>query len=264
MAIRLQKLSEEAERQDMPLRRKQGPVSVATVRYLIEAGEEARLIPDEHGNTPLHMAIAVGSNSEIMRHLIETCTPAVATHTDCAKTREKPHGSVFLMPNKDRCTPLHLAMKNPWYTVPPTDIMRPCPQAMLAKDNNGCTPMHLLMSAFFPHIKLEDAIQLVQMQPEVLLAQDNAGCTPLHTLLKNISENKQREMEPVWQQRIIRLLTGVAPGLLTQDQTKQLMGLVDSANLTPLQFYMQKFRKRDGFCHFEVAGRELQHAQACP
>ena len=83
------------------------------------------------------------------------------------------------------------------------------------------------------------------------------------TALKNISAYKHQEMQADWQQGIVRHLTGVTPGLLTRDQTKLLMGLVDGANLTPLQYYLENFRNRGGLYHFCVAGRELGRAHAC-
>ena len=247
MAIRQQRRSEHIKMQDLQPHHKESSLSVETVHYLIDAGEMALLMPDKHGNTPLHLAIAVESNAEIMQHLIEAC----AIYTMCKVA--------FSMQNRDLRTPLHLALKHGKNNAPPACIMRPCPQAMLLRDKNGRTPMHLMMWRYFEEIDLDDVLELLQMQPGVLLIQDNLGCTPLHTLLKNIERYKYRNMPADWQEKISWYLTGITPGLLTRDQSIQLMRLTDATNRTPLQYYLEKFRQRDEPYLFEFLGRQLAY-----
>jgi len=271
MAIRKQRRGERAENRELLAHRKESPLPVATVRYLIHAGEMALLIPDEHGNTPLHLAIAGGSNIEIVQLLIQTCTPPVSTHRHGVLMREMPCESVFSMQNTDQRTPLHLAvmyakstaMLHTESTAPLHLILQSCARAMLIKDKDGCTPMHLMMSACCFYIVPDTVLQLLQVVPVVLLVQDNLGRTPLHTLLKNMAACNYKTLPRDWQQTITRHLTGVTSGLLTRDQTQSLMRLVDGAQLTPLQYYQANIGSRDDPFYFGVAGRELERAHAC-
>jgi len=123
--------------------------------------------------------------------------------------------------------------------------------------------MHLMMSRFSEEIDVDSVLQLLQMQPDVLLIQDDLGCTPLHTLLRNIQRYKYRDIPADWQQKMSWYLTGITSGLLTRDQIKRLMELVDAENLTPMQYYMQTFCNSRGAYHFGVLGRELGRIHAC-
>jgi len=134
MSIRQQRRGERLGMHGLLAKRGESPLPVCTVRYLTHACEMALLTPDEHGNTPLHLAIAVGSNTEIMQLLIEACTPPANTYENCVKIREMACDSAFLMQNRDLHTPLHLAIKHTESTAPLPFVMRPCPQAMLIKD----------------------------------------------------------------------------------------------------------------------------------
>jgi ankyrin repeat protein len=263
MAIRQQRRSEEIKDKNLKPHSKESSLNVDTVRYLIHAGEMALLEPDEHGNTPLHLAIIVGSNAEIMQLLIEACTPPVATFRNCVEMCEMPCETAFLMQNRDLRTPLHLAMKKCDSTATQDYIMRSCSLAMLVSDKDGCTPMHLMMPMSFRMLDLDHVLQILQMQPGVLLKQDHAGCTPLHTLLKNMAFNRSRELPEDRQQIIVRLFTGVTPGLLARDDTKRLMRLVNAENLSPLQYYMKNFNNWNGGYYSSVVGRELQLASRC-
>jgi len=268
MAIRQQRRSEHIKMQDLQPHHKESSLSVHTVHYLIDAGEMALLIPDKHGNTPLHLAIALESNAKIMQHLIEACTPPDAIYTDSVAMCEMPCESAISMQNRDLRTPLHLALKHdnrnarPAYIMHPAYIMRRCPQAMLLRDKNGRTPMHLMLWKVFTEIDLNNVLELLLMQPGVLLIQDNLGCTPLHTLLKNIERYKYRNIQRDSQEKFSWYLTGITPGLLTRDQRKQLMGLTDAENRTPLQYYLEKFSHRNHPYFFDVLGRELGRVHA--
>jgi ankyrin repeat protein len=242
---------------------KESSLDVDTVRYLIDVSEMALLMPDDHGNTPLHLAIIVGSNAEIMKLLIETCTPPVATYKGCVEMREMPCETAFLMQNKDLHTPLHLVVKTCDSIATQDYIMRSDPRAMLVRDKDGCTPMHLMMSTSFRILDLDHVLHILQMQPDVLLKQDNSGCTPLHTLLTTMANDKYRVISEDRQKTIVQLFTGATPGLLARDDTKRLMGLVNTANLSPLQYYMENFQNRDGCYYFSVVGLELERAHAC-
>jgi len=267
MAIRQQRRGERVERGDLPATRGENPLPVCTVRYLIHAGEMALLTPDEHGNTPLHLAIAVGSNAEIMQLLIEACTPPAATYENCVRVREMPCESAFLMQNSDLRSPLHLAMQHTESTAPLAFLMRPCPQAMLIRDKDGCTPMHLMMSVHVDQICPAKVLELLEMVPEVLLMQDTLGRTPLHTLLENMTGHKYRDMREDWQQLLTQHLTGVTAGLLPRTQTKRLMMLGNAANQCPLQYYLANFvneHRRNHTPYLQSGvGRELRRANAC-
>jgi len=263
MAIRQQRRSEEIKDKNLKPHSKESSLNVDAVRYLIHAGEMALLEPDEHGNTPLHLAIIVGSNAEIMQLLIEACTPPVATFRNCVEMCEMPCETAFLMQNRDLRTPLHLAMKKRDSTATSYYIMRSCSLAMLVSDKDGCTPMHLMMPMSFSILDLDHVLQILQMQPGVLLKQDHSGCTPLHTLLKNMAFNRCEEIPEDRQQIIVRLFTGATPGLLARDDTKRLMRLVDAENLSPLQYYMKYFDNWNGGYYSSVVGRELQLASRC-
>jgi len=260
MAIRQQKRGELVEKGASELRRGESPLPATTVLYLIRAGEMALLIQDEHGNTPLHLAIVVGSNTEIMQLLIESCTPAVATYQNCVKLCEMPCENAFVMQNKRLRTPLHLAMKHNESTVPLEFLMNRCPQAMLVRDEDGCTPMHLMMSRNPAHIDPDTILQLLQTLPEVMFTQDNLGRTPLHTLLNCMQKHKDGDMSDEWQRRLTQHLTGITPGLLTAEESTRLMKLVNSATQYPLRYYLENFRKYDGTFYCAVAGRVLKQA----
>ena len=242
---------------------KESSLTVDTVRYLIDAGEMALIMPDKHGNTPLHLAIAVESNAEIVQLVVEACTPPDAMYRNCVAMVDMACELAFSMQNRDLHTPLHLALQKYICNVPPAYIMRPCPRAMLVQDKDGRTPMHWMLLRFCTEIDVDNVLQLLRMQPGVLLIQDGLGCTPLHTLLQNLERYMYRNMPADWQENIARYLTGTTPGLLTREQSKQLMRLTDAANRTPLQYYLEKFRQRDEPYFFEVLGRELGRIHSC-
>jgi len=263
MAIRQQKRGEMIKKGALKSWLSETPLPATTVHYLIRAGEMALLIPDEHGNTPLHLAIVVGSNTEIMQHLVESCTPPACIYQNCVKLYEMPCESAFLMQNKELRTPLHLAMKHDESTVPLQFIMDRCPQAMLIKDKDGCTPMHLMMSRCPTHINPDTILQLLQTLPEVMFTQDNLGRTPLHILLISMHMYRYQysyHMSDEWQRDITQHLTGITAGLLTTEECTRLMKLVNSADQSPLQYYLQKFVSGQGRFSCAVAGRVLKQA----
>jgi len=264
MAIRQQKTGEDREDDcDIATHRKRNSMIMQTLQYLVKAGETSLLIQDEQGNTPLHMAIDIGSNTNIIKLLVEMSTPPTATHCKKRKLGEIPCERVFVTRNVARCTPLELAARVRSYQM--ELIMQAYPQAMLVTGEHGCTPMHTLASQRFQDISPSLVYSLLEMNSVVLLVQDDLERTPLQVALESMLRERGRVTEESWLP-IIRHLIGVSGNLLAPVKTIELMHVCEGTRLMPYQFYHTNVRiqQEESSCYVyspPVVGMLLREAQ---
>jgi len=81
----------------------------STLKYMLDAGESALLMQDMKGNTPLHMALAIKSNTKIVQMLINACTPT-EIYSKRTMLLKMSIQQVFGIKNKAGYTLLHLAI----------------------------------------------------------------------------------------------------------------------------------------------------------
>jgi len=213
----------------------------STLKYMVNAGELALLIQDHKGNTPLHMALDIGSNKKIVQMLINACSPT-EIYGKRTMLQKMPIEQVFGIKNKAGYTPLHFAIAK---NHPPSVIlflMRKYPPAMLMQIIGGYTPMHsLLAKAIHLHPLLPLVESLLCISAEVLLKTDNDNRTPVRIALELLLCQRRKCQESTCL-RLIELLAG-ANTLASLCRTKQmkLMRIRDCNADLPLEFYRKHF-----------------------
>jgi len=264
MAIRQQKKGEDRDDGcDRETHEKQNIMMMHTLRYLVEAGEMSLLIQDEQGNTPLHMALHIGSGQNVLELLVEMSTPPPPVNQDGSKQLVLTFEHVFITKNVAQQTPLHLAVYERCYQAPL--IMQAFPPAVLLRDGSGCNPIHTLVSKYFRYTSAETVCELLQMYPLVLKELDLMHRTPLQTALESMARERGQVTEESWLP-LIRLLAGVSHNLLAPEQTMRLMNVTDRMANTPCEYYRMHVRvdedHRSCLVHnAPVVGRFLMDAQ---
>jgi ankyrin repeat protein len=263
MAIRQQKIDQDRKDDcDAITHRKRNSLNMQTLQYIAKAGEMSLLIQDEQGNTPLHMAIELDSDCDIIKLLIEMSTPPTIP---CKKRKlsDMQCEQLFVTQNVALCTPLQLAARDRMYYM--ELIMQAYPPAMMLTSALGCSPMHTLVSHNFNDISASRIYSLLVMNPGVLLLLDDLNRTPLQVALESMLRDRGQVTEASWLP-IIRHLSGVSGNLLTPVQTMQLMHIYGPNMLLPYQFYHMKVRimEYETSCHVyspPVVGLLLLEAQ---
>jgi len=116
----------------------------STLKYMVGACEVALLMQDMRGNTPLHTALVIGSNTKIVQMLINACTPT-EIYGKREMLKQMPIEQVFDIKNKAGHTPLGLAITHHHPHSVILFLMQKCPPAMLMQGIGGQTPLHLLL-----------------------------------------------------------------------------------------------------------------------
>jgi len=262
MAIRQQKIDQDRDDCDKITHKKRNSTNMLTLQYLAKPGEMSLLIQDEQGNTPLHMAIQLDSDCDIIKLLLKMSTPP-AIQCKKRKLSEMQCEQLFITQNVALCTPLQLAACVRVYHM--ELIMQAYPPAMMLQSARGCSPMHTLVSHNFHAISAPRIYSLLVMNPGVLLLLDDLNRTPLRVALESMLRERGQVTEASWLP-IIRHLSGVSGNLLTPVQTMQLMHIDGPNMLLPYQFYHIKVRimEYETSCHVyspPVVGLFLLEAQ---
>ena len=151
-----------------------------TVRFLLEnaGGQDALLLQNIKGNTPLHTAIDLECSHSMIRYLAQMSMPPSRVFANGTIVSTMPFCHALIIANVNGETPLHLAMGGSQRDGQIDLILflvRMSATALGMLCSGGNTPLHLAVRAVFEHDMPISVLQtLVQCNPEAVLVRRGA------------------------------------------------------------------------------------------
>jgi len=151
--------------------------------------DDALVLQDDHGNTPLHLALALGVPRARPGSSVEDKEVAARLWSDIKHCLVDTHKRVLLIANENGDCPLHQALETTSMhgllstaTLQTAHLIDPQQDVLCRTDCNDATPLHLAV-----HLGCVDVgllLSLADARESVFTRQDAHGATPLHTAIE--------------------------------------------------------------------------------